>query len=340
MIKCQICDNEFDNLRKLSWHIKKHIISSKEYYLKYLCDTIPTCKICGSINVTFKDLGSGFTEACNGSCSKKLMLYHTKQTKLIKYGDEKYNNYDKAKDTCKKKYGTEFSLQLPEVRNKIKQTMNKKYGVDNYTIAPDFQNKSQTTCLIKFGKTNAHQNKNIINKTKQTCIKKYNVDNPFKSEKIIQKIKNIKLKKYGDKNYNNREKYQKTCMYRYGVTNPALIVGFGRDPYKIKKYKLKSGNYVTYQSIPELKFIQDCENKNILITNGDCIIYCHGNKTKKYYVDFKIFYDNKWQLIEIKSKHIWYYNSIKNGVLTSKIKAAKKYSRIHGYLPYKLIFYK
>lgn len=327
MIKCQICENEYDNFQKLSVHIKKHKISSKDYYLKYLCDFIPTCKICGSINVAFKDIRCGFNQTCSKICSKKLMVQRMKQTKLIRYGDEKYNNYDKAKDTCNKKYSTKFSLQLPEVRNKIKKTVNQKYGVNSYTSSADFQNKSIKSCLSKYGTKNAHQNQDVINKAKNTCIKKYGVDNVFKSEVIKQKIKDTFMRLYG-------VEYSMQCNSTH-----IKAMESQKNSYRLKKYQLNDGRTIRYQSLPELAYIKYCEDYNIWIDNGDKIPYLENNDKKHFYfVDFKIKENDKYRLIEIKGKTKWYYESLKNGTFLLKIKAAQHYSKINNYLPYKIIF--
>lgn len=47
-----------------------------------------------------------------------------KQTKLLRYGDENYNNKQKSIQTCLKKYGTEYSSQAKEVIEKIQEAKN------------------------------------------------------------------------------------------------------------------------------------------------------------------------------------------------------------------------
>ena len=58
-----------------------------------------------------------------------------KKTKLEKYGDENYNNKEKYKETCQKKYGVDYALSSNIVRDKIKETVTE--GSPSLTILAD-----------------------------------------------------------------------------------------------------------------------------------------------------------------------------------------------------------
>ena len=63
---------------------------------------------------------------------------NSKKGKFLKYGDENYNNREKATDTCLQKYGVENPLQLDYVREK--------------TTSHETREKAQQTYLLKTGK--------------------------------------------------------------------------------------------------------------------------------------------------------------------------------------------
>ena len=59
------------------------------------------------------------------------MKQKSKQTKLERYGNEKYNNSTKAKLTSFNKYGVSNPAKSNKVQSKIKKTCLERYGVDN-----------------------------------------------------------------------------------------------------------------------------------------------------------------------------------------------------------------
>lgn len=60
----------------------------------------------------------------------------------------------------------------------------------------------------------------------KTILKKYGVDHYSKVKGFKKKVENTKLIRYGDKNYNNREKANKTCEERYGASHYMLVPEF------------------------------------------------------------------------------------------------------------------
>lgn len=87
--------------------------------LEYICN-------CGAVgNTSWLKFKSG--QRC-GKCR----INRIKNTKLLKYGDQNFNNINKIKETNLKKYGVQCVLQNEEVKNKVKKTMLKKYGIENY----------------------------------------------------------------------------------------------------------------------------------------------------------------------------------------------------------------
>ena len=54
-----------------------------------------------------------------------------KKTKKEKWGDENYNNRDKAKETCLKNYGCEYITQSNYWKEELEKSLIKKYNVKN-----------------------------------------------------------------------------------------------------------------------------------------------------------------------------------------------------------------
>jgi hypothetical protein len=141
-----------------------------------------------------------------------------KQTKLLKYGDEKYNNCEKQKITNLEKYGVSCVMNTNENQEKRKNKQIEKFGsIENYN---KFVNEARNKTIIK--KYGSLENFNRIKKEniKKTNLKKYGVENPNSSEIVKQHKKESSLEKYGVDNVNKlkwvRDKIKKTCIEKYG----------------------------------------------------------------------------------------------------------------------------
>jgi hypothetical protein len=91
--------------------------------------------------------------------------------------------------------------------------------------------------------------------------------------------------------------------------------------FKIRPIKNINNSIITYQSKLELKFVNWCNNNNIIVNNGPNIDYIFNNKEKKYRVDFQI--NNI--LIEIKDYHIWHNNQVSSGLWDIKMEAVNNF---------------
>jgi predicted RNA-binding Zn-ribbon protein involved in translation (DUF1610 family) len=113
------------------------------------------------------------------------------------------------------------------------------------------------------------------------------------------------------------------------------VCSFSNKIFKFKSIKNIYGDNVVYQSKPEIKLINHCNSKNILIKNGPIIDYKFDGKDKKYKVDFDIPIHKI--LVEVKDMHIWHIEQIESGKWVAKERAAKNWSSKNGY-QYYLIF--
>ena len=113
-IKQTIKDYDFNC--KLNLKVNLHNIF---YLMKHSLTKIPTCKLNGCMNNRqFATLAKGYK---NGCCAK-----HTREfNSLEKHGVSSPNQLDSVKnkkiDSSMKKYGTRYTLQSKEVRDKAKE---------------------------------------------------------------------------------------------------------------------------------------------------------------------------------------------------------------------------
>jgi hypothetical protein len=169
---CQICNKEI----KSYTHIKKHKISSKEYFDTYIRkENEGYCLNCGK-ETTFISITNGYHDYCSKICSgiinnqKQEVKDKIKQTKLIRYGDENYHNMEKTKQTNKERYGNEYTVGAKVIIDKIKERNQELYGVDYPLQSKDIQEKTKQSLKDNYGVTNPGLSKEIQKRNKQTRI--------------------------------------------------------------------------------------------------------------------------------------------------------------------------
>jgi len=133
----------------------------KSSHIKVLCQ----CFLCKKKNKVLYYNYILFTKKYNFYTCYKCCDFKIKKTKLEKYGDEKYNNHDKAVKTCLDKYGgksgysefiskitkekvmdkfkTDNVFRLDYIKDKLKKTMYSRYGVEHALQLEEFFIKSQ-----------------------------------------------------------------------------------------------------------------------------------------------------------------------------------------------------
>jgi hypothetical protein len=113
---------------------------------------------------------------------------------------------------------------------------------------------------------------------------------------------------------------------------------FACNSFKLRKFHNINKQTVNYQSKPELKFINFCNNNGIIVNNGPKIKYVFNNSDRQHTVDFEILIDGKKYMIEIKDNHIWHKNEMKNGKWNAKETAARSLIDNKNYFGYYMIF--
>jgi hypothetical protein len=213
---------------------------TRDTFIEGKCLT-PNCE--NNFNKTFRQLKitEGFCEVCS-----------------------KVKRYNRSKDTCLKKYGFEYVLQVKEIKDKCNKTIKEKYNVENISQSDEIKVKKINTCQINHGVNVSFESTKIKNNIKDKFIKKYGVDNPFKSEIIKETIKNTNLIKYGyenpQQNKDINQKTKNTCLQKYGYENVLLLerVIEKRKQVCFEKY---GTNYSIQSELGKNIFKQTCLRK-------------------------------------------------------------------------------
>jgi len=255
------------------------------------------------------------TENCNGEFNKNFrMLVQNKSFYCVFC--QKTNSQIKMKATNLIKYGSEFNLHNPEVKQKRTNTFIEKYGghpsKSNY-----IKQKKKETFIKNYGVDHNMKSNEFIINIKNSFLEKYGVDHQMKLEEIKQKMKMTNLIKYGTEcslnNIEVKNKMIKNNISKYGVEypnqNPEIADKCKNSSFRFKNYILPSGNIIKTQGYEN--YALDFLLKNENINENDIITGCKNvptiwyndelGKKHRHYVD--IFIPNLNKCIEVKS--IW-----------------------------------
>ena len=209
-----------------------------------------------------------------------------KQTKLDKYGDENYNNFEKMLITKKEKYGDDY---LKNWYKNTEKTLQENYGVSHGLQIEKFKDKKTKTTFKKYGVKNVSQLQEFKEKRTETMKERFGVENISQNESVKKQKKATSFKNFGVEHH---------------LKDSEMFIKHFKAQHKIKPYK-DSG--INYQGSYEKYFLELIEEKDLLseVSSGDSFIYTFNGVEHTYYVDFKF----RGKQIEIKSG--WTYN--KNG---------------------------
>lgn len=281
------------------------------------------------------------------------------KTCMDKYGVENYSLTDEFKQkymmTCMEKYGT--NTMTDECKDKIKNYHEQSYGMW-YFQTDDFKKKCKKTCIERYGFESYSQSSDFKEKFKKTCIDRYGVYPASKNEEVVTKMKNTNIKRYGVPytllNHDIRMKTLNTLMSQYGVDNiskvpdiqakkmatsylnhdcaypmqnPEIAQRSMINSFKLKSYKLPSGNEIVIQGYEDtaLDLLLRYYDEDKIFTNRKSVpeiwYTLDSGKYKRYFADILIKRETKKDLIiEVKSTYT-YALDIKG--LNYKMKASK-----------------
>ena len=223
--------------------------------------------------------------------NKKKIINSRKQTKLIKYGDENFNNRKKFIETLNEKYGGHH-LKLKEFVKKQKNTFIDRYGVNSSFNLPSSREKNSQSVLDKYGVTAYTKSEHYKNKVIEKRLKK-----------VLDRIEsyNLEIVNHDIENKKGAELKCKVCNNLFYHTQL-----YCNNVIKCPKcYPIRSNNSLNIyiESIfdsNEIKYVKNSKNiihpfeldyfipeKNIAFElNGN---YFHseinGGKTKDYHIN-------------------------------------------------------
>lgn len=217
-----------------------------------------------------------------------------KKKKLEKYGDENYNNREKAAKTCEDKYGVDNLFKDTDYMKVCwEKTLGVNHPMRDKNIAQKMANhhnyelehkKAAQTLLNKTGYDNPRKDPKCIKKMLQTKINNGCFDSPGTSnmERRLEKILNRKFKnvvtKYRDERYARTSGYQFECDFY--IPSEDLFIELNAHPThsnhpylfesgdeKVRESLLKSDKKWNKQLV-ETWAVRDVEKYNIAKSNN------------------------------------------------------------------------
>lgn len=348
IFKCSICGKEYEvNHGSFSKHLKTHNLTQKEYYDKYLKkDEEDICKNCGK-PTKFLSLLLGYRDCCSRACTNTLKYgvdnpWKSKEirdkgakTRLEKYGDATFTNREKAKETCRKNFGVDYSFQSEEVKDKIKKSNLDRHGVENIFQLDSVKEKVEKTNLEKYGAKRPWMSENIQEKSRQvrkkniidyrtendcTLINDLDFDYPSKilddvniltyGRQYFIKNSDIKLAKELDKKYREEANIYNS---KYEVEIHEWLSSIYSGEILVNKYGI-----IKYNTKKQLDFY--IPDKQLAIEfNGDFIHSANFGKSANYHLNKTILCSEQGiRLIHI-FEHEWL---TKQNILKSIISSA------------------
>lgn len=156
--------------------------------------TEPNKCSCGQYT-KFKTFQIGYSKHCSVKCGSidKSRNEKSAKTKLERYGDSKYTNKDKRKETCLKKYGTETPFHSKEIQNKVKNTVRDRYGIDNISQLEEVKYKKIDKCgnTKKFKETILQ--KKLLHPSYSKLLDSVWLENEYRQKTIIQIADDLNL---------------------------------------------------------------------------------------------------------------------------------------------------
>ncbi len=188
-------------------HLKLHGITYQQYYEKYITGITETCSHCEKPKMFYQATNT-YASTCGSPKCRGIAIKETKKNWTIeernnfilnkkkadntRTKEEKQAILEKIKTTNLEKFGTEFSFESEDIKNKAKKTKLTKYGDENY-------NNSRKASNSRINRSDDEKLK-TINQRKSTNLERYGVENPLlsgnftsKSNKHNSLVKDYKL---------------------------------------------------------------------------------------------------------------------------------------------------
>jgi len=138
-----------------------------------------------------------------------------KRTKLERYGDENYNNYEKHKQTCLERYGVEHTQQVPEIHEKTQKFRWKDYTLPSGKIikVQGYEDKALDLLLQEYDESEIETQRSNVPEIwyfdKDGIKHRYFPDIYIKKDNLIIEVKSLYTYE-NNVNINNLKK--KSCI--------------------------------------------------------------------------------------------------------------------------------
>lgn len=272
-IKLEFSCNKYSSKKNSIYHITlndKHLSKRCKYNIKYSCVSCHAIHIVGTTQFLRKvNKCSHRCNLCVNTDEKKrlehkefLQNYHKLPTKLSlqEQQRESIQAFDEYDDDFKENYYKQHLTDddYKRISKNIISIQNGKFTVQDLEFWSVFKTNNQMLFTSVF----YDKNNDVIIKANQPILKCDNCTQEWRA-KGLEKFKNC---------------------YRILCKDCTLC----NRTYKIRNTQNCIRECVLYQSQPEYKFINWCNNSGIIVRNGPYIPYVFDGKTRKYRVDFQI----------------------------------------------------
>lgn len=256
-------------------------IYEKIYFLLNDIVFVPICSECGK-PTEFINTKKGFHKYCSKQCSgsSEEAISHRKKAFKDKYGveysilipevkekrekvcrDNLKEIQEKRKKTFLKRFGTTNPLLNKEVQDKIKKTNLERYGVENVSSTQEIKDKLSKVWESK----TKEEMKDIARKGRETSLINWGTENPAQSKEIQEKMEKTNLKRYGTKSplesKEIQEKIKETLINTYGVDHPSKLES-SRTKKRIRRLEevSKIGQAMNY-NLNSCKYLEELEKE-------------------------------------------------------------------------------
>ena len=175
-------------------------------------------------------------------CSKECIENLRKSTMVKRFGVEYAMQNpeirDKRDSTNLQRYGNVVPAKTDAIKEKIRQHFLDKFGVSTPFLLDDFQDKSYATCMERYGVGYTSQISGRTKKIQDTNLQKYGSVSPIGNPEIRSKIVSTMMDKYGVPYYCMSEDYKQHNPNIISKINLQIIdklnqLGLHAEPEKI-----------------------------------------------------------------------------------------------------------
>lgn len=155
-------------IQRQSSHDKNiKIVTREDLYQYYIVENHDKAETREHFGLTDWALSQFFREF-NIRKNKSEVVNLREKTKEQRYGDPRYNNRTKYKDTCNQRYGG-VGFGSEELKQKSNKTTAERYGAENIRKTDFFKQRAAQTKLERYGDPGY----NNLEQMRQTCLERY-----------------------------------------------------------------------------------------------------------------------------------------------------------------------